>query len=350
MRIALDAMGTDRCPSVEVQGAALALREIPGDFRVALVGDPGRIEAELKEVADLPRDRVDIVPAASVISPGEAPATAVRRKPDSSIVVGLSAHKAGEADAFVSAGSTGAVMAASLFILRPLPGVDRPAIGTVLPTAADPVLMLDAGANVDCKPHQLLQFATLGVVYAQDILKRPAPRVGLLNIGEEEEKGNEASVEAYRLLAQSGLRFVGNIEGRDVITGSCDVLVTDGFVGNVLLKFYESVAVWLMGMLSEHFAPKSKGDLEDVKRVLDYTTYGGAPLLGVNGISIICHGGSPPAAIKNAIRVAVEAAQSRMVGHIRSEIAHGAEEAARARASGVATVGSNDPSTFGEDA
>ena len=332
MRIALDAMGTDRAPEVEVRGAALALRDLPGDFTVALVGDPARIEAELDATPDLDRGRVDIIPAASVIGPGEAPATAVRRKPDSSIVVGLSAHKAGEVDAFVSAGSTGAVMAASLFILRPVTGVDRPSVATVLPTATDPVLMLDAGANVDCKPHQLVQFAHLGVVYAQDILKRPHPRVGLLNIGEEAEKGNELSVEAHRLLVDSGLRFVGNVEGRDVIHGACDVLVTDGFAGNVLLKFYESVAVWFTGLMSQHFTPNSPQDMAELKHALDYTTYGGAQLLGVNGISIICHGGSPPNAIKNAIRVAIEAASSRMVGHIRSEIASGAESAGSAPA------------------
>ncbi|HUH11874.1 MAG TPA: hypothetical protein VMK65_02145, partial [Longimicrobiales bacterium] len=239
-------------------------------------------------------------------------------------------HKSGDADAFVSAGSTGAVMAASLFILRPVPGVDRPAIGTVLPTAVDPVLMLDAGANVDCKPHQLLQFAQLGAVYARDILKRPHPRVGLLNIGEEAEKGNELSVEAHRLLTESGLRFVGNIEGRDVIHGSCDVLVTDGFTGNVLLKFYESVAVWFTDLMAQHFTPNSPEDMAELKHALDYTTYGGAQLLGVNGIPIICHGGSPPNAIRNAIRVALEAASSRMVGHIRTEIASSAEAAGTA--------------------
>lgn len=319
MRIALDAMGTDEHPAVEVQGAVQALREVPGDFVIVLVGDREAIESELASYGELPEGRLDIVHASQVIAPGEAPATSVRRKPDSSIVVGLSLERDGNVDAFVSAGSTGAVMAASLFILRPLPGVDRPAVATLLPTADEPVVMLDAGANVDSKPHQLLQFARLGAVYATDVLGRPNPRVGLLNIGEEPEKGNELAVETHRLLRASGLNFIGNVEGRDVIRGVCDVLVTDGFVGNVLLKFYESVAAFFVKLVED----------EDVNwerqaklwQALDYTGTGGAPLLGVNGISIICHGGSPPRAIKNALRVAIQAVETRLVGHMAEELA-----------------------------
>jgi phosphate acyltransferase len=175
----------------------------------------------------------------------------VRRKPDSSIVVGLNLQKAGEADAFVSAGSTGAVMAASLFILRPLPGVDRPAVATMLPTAAGPMVMLDAGANVDCRPAHLVQFARLGAIYAQDVSGSGDPRVGLLNIGEEPEKGNELAVETYRRLQETDLNFIGNVEGRQIIEGVCDVLVTDGFAGNILLKFYESVAGFVFGLLRQ---------------------------------------------------------------------------------------------------
>lgn len=322
MRIALDAMGTDRCPAVEVQGAVQALREIPGDFQVVLVGNREQIEEELSRLGEVPGDRLEIVHASQRIEPGEAPAAAVRRKADSSIVVGLMLQRSGRADAFVSAGSTGAVMAASLFLLGPLPGVDRPAIGTVLPTAADPVLMIDAGANVDSKPHHLLQWAQLGVVYAQDVMGRQNPRVGLLNIGEEPEKGNELAAGAHRLLRESGLNFVGNIEGRDIIPGACDVLLTDGFVGNVLLKFYESVASFVYGFLSrELMDTPAEAHLERVFRPLDYTEYGGAPLLGVNGISIVCHGGSPPRAIKNAIRVAIQAVEREMLGHIKRELA-----------------------------
>lgn len=322
MRIALDAMGSDHCPAVEVQGALAALRELSTEFQVLLVGDQERIEAELDQADFYPAERVEIVHASQRIAPGEAPASAVRRKPDSSIVAGLMLQREGKADAFVSAGSTGAVMAASFFILRPLPGVDRPAVATILPTAAEPVIMLDAGANVDSKASQLLEWAMLGAVYAEDVLTRPNPRIGLLNIGEEPEKGNELAVETHQLLRESGLNFVGNIEGRDIITGSCDILITDGFVGNVLLKFYESVATFILGLLDGELRGGADAvDLDRVTRVLDYTEYGGAPLLGVNGISIICHGGSPPQAIKNAIRVAVQAVDTRMLGHMEHALA-----------------------------
>ncbi len=314
-------MGTDRHPAVEVEGAVGALRELPEDFQVVLVGDADRIRAELTRLGETGNERLAVIHATQRIEPGEAPAAAVRRKPDSSIVVGLNLEKAGEADAFVSAGSTGAVMAASLFILRPLPGVDRPAVATVLPTAAGPVVMLDAGANVDCRPAHLVQFARLGSVYAHDVLGREDPRVGLLNIGEEPEKGNELSVEAYRRLQGTDLNFIGNVEGRQIIEGMCDVLVTDGFAGNVLLKFYESVAGFVFGLLGQDLTGDGADEkLESVRRMLDYAEYGGAPLLGVNGISIICHGNSPPRAITNAILAALTASDAHMVGHMRHEV------------------------------
>jgi glycerol-3-phosphate acyltransferase PlsX len=320
LRIALDAMGTDRHPAVEVEGAVQALRELPGDFTLVLIGDRSRIEAELAQHRGLPEERLELVHATQRIDPSEAPATAVRRKPDSSIVLGLTQQREGKVNGFVSAGSTGAVMAASLLILRALPGIDRPAVATVLPTATEPVVMLDAGANVDSKPMHLVQFARLGAIYAQDVLRRSQPRVGLLNIGEEPEKGNELAVETHQLLRHSGLNFIGNVEGRDVIRGVCDVLVTDGFVGNVLLKFYESVAGFVYSLLARELAPAEGHEgFQKVSQVLDYTEYGGAPLLGVNGLSIICHGGSPPRAIKNAIRVAIQAAETNMLGHIRRE-------------------------------
>jgi glycerol-3-phosphate acyltransferase PlsX len=241
VRIALDAMGTDRHPAVEIEGAVRAACELPNDFEIVLVGDRARIAMELARWPEAPRHRFQIVHTSQAIGPGESAASAVRRKPDSSIVVGLGLQRGGQADAFISAGSTGAVMAASLFLLRRLPGVDRPAVATILPTAAQPCLLIDAGANVDCKPSHLLQFARLGSIYVEDAWQRPSPRVGLLNIGEEPEKGNELAVEAHRLLRTSELHFIGNVEGRDIIRGVCDVLVADGFVGNVLLKFYESV-------------------------------------------------------------------------------------------------------------
>lgn len=327
MRVAVDAMGTDRYPAVEVEGAISALRELPDEVVVVLVGARKEIEAELARFEDVPRDRIEVVDAPVRIDPGEGPAAAVRRKPGSSIVVGLGLQREGRADAFVSAGSTGAVMAASLFILRPLHGVDRPPVATLLPTGEEPVVLVDSGANVDSKPHHLLQWARLGAVYARNVLGRPDPRIGLLNIGEEPEKGDERAVEAYRLLGASGLNFVGNVEGRDIIHGPCDVLVADGFVGNVLLKFYESVAGFILGLVRRGMAAKeAEREMENLLKVLDYTEYGGAPLLGVNGVSIICHGGSPPRAIANAIRVAVQAVRTGMVGDMMRVLAAAAGE------------------------
>jgi glycerol-3-phosphate acyltransferase PlsX len=314
-------MGTDQAPVSEVAGAALALKELEGDFEIVLVGDQVAIEAELARHPGVPIERLQIRHASDRVRPGDPPSAVLRKRPDSSIVVGLRMQKEGLCEAFVSAGSTGAVMAASLFILRPLPGVHRPAVGTLLPTAATPVLMLDAGANVDCKPHHLLQFAHLGHVYAQDIMGLPSPRIALLNIGEEPEKGDELALETHRLLAASALHFVGNVEGRDIIGGACDVLVCDGFVGNVLLKFYESVAEFIIGMLQRELRHlREELDLHDIFRVLDYSEYGGAPLLGVGGVSIICHGESPPKAVRNAIREAVRAVRSSMVEHIAKEL------------------------------
>lgn len=322
MRIVLDAMGTDHAPRTEVAGAIEALSELESDVEIVLVGDRDSIEAELSAYAEIPPG-LTILHAPDRVTAADPPASVIRRKPDSSIVVGLKLHKAGDADAFVSGGSTGAVMATSLFTLRPLPGVDRPAIGTVLPTSAEPCLLLDAGANVDSKPHHLVQFAHLGNIFAQDMMGRETPRIGLLNIGEEPGKGNELSVETHRLLAaESGLNFVGNVEGRDIIRASCDVVVCDGFVGNALLKFYESVAAFIIQMLKKGLdVADTDVDLEDVFRVLDYSETGGAPLLGVDGVSIICHGASTAKAIRNALKVASRAVRSNMVEHSARELA-----------------------------
>jgi phosphate acyltransferase len=326
MRIALDAMGSDRAPATEVEGAIGALRSLGVDFQLVFVGDRQRIEGALRGQSGAPRERIEIVDAAERIEMGESPAQAIRRKPNSSIAVGLNLHKRGEVDAFISAGSTGAVMAGSLMILRPLPGVDRPAVGTVVPTRRGQTLLIDAGANVDTRPHNLFQFGHLGTIYAQDLMGVPNARVGLLNIGEEPEKGNEVAVQAHQLLAGSELNFVGNIEGRDLIDHRCDVLVCDGFVGNVLLKFSESIGSFIVQLLRRELrAAKVDLDVSRLYRVLDYTEYGGAPLLGVNGVVIICHGGSPPRAISNAIRVATQAVEHDMVTHIRNRLAQLAE-------------------------
>ena len=322
MRIVLDAMGTDRHPATEVQGAVQALRELPGDFELILAGDQQAIEGELAQAGEFPRQRLHILHTTQIILPGDSAATAVRRKPDSSIVRGLQIQKDDQADAFISAGSTGAVMAASLFLLRPIPSVDRPAVSTILPTAGAPTLLIDAGANVDCKPHHLVQFARLGAVYAQDVLNCDEPRIGLLNIGEEPEKGDELAVAAHKLLADSDLNFIGNVEGRAIVKGVCDVLVTDGFAGNVLLKFYESVAGFMFNLLRKELkAAGAQVDLQKLFHHFDYTEYGGAPLLGLNGISIICHGDSPARAIRNAVRAALQSGERDLVGHIKREMA-----------------------------
>jgi phosphate acyltransferase len=325
MRIVLDAMGTDGAPHSEIEGVIRFLETSEADREVLLVGHEELIRQALKPFRDYPSHRISIVHAPDRIVPGEAPAAAVRRKPESSIVVGVKLQKEGKADAFVSAGSTGAVMASSLLFLRPLEGVDRPAIGTLLPTSRRPTLLLDAGANVDCKPRHLLQFAHLGKVYAQDLMGVEDPRIGLLNVGAEEEKGNELAVESYRLLRASGLNFIGNIEGREIIRGGCDVLVCDGFVGNLILKFYESVAEFVIGLLKREMKAQhaQELDLENIFRVLDYQEYGGAPLLGVNGVSIIMHGASSPKAICNGLGAAARAVESRIVTHVARELAQG---------------------------
>jgi glycerol-3-phosphate acyltransferase PlsX len=325
MRIALDAMGTDLAPEPEVSGALDALAVLDEDIEIVLVGDESIVRPVVAKHGPIP-ERLSFHHAPDRVSMEDAPATVLRKKPESSIVVGLKLHQRGEVDAFVSAGSTGAMMAASLFILRPLPGVDRPAVGTLLPTLGSPVLLIDAGANVDCKPHQLVQFAHLGSVYMRRAMELAEPRVALLNIGEEPGKGNEVIAETYELLAkETGIKFVGNVEGRDIIRDTCDVLVCDGFVGNVLLKFYESVAAVIVGMLKKKLAGLDEARLlEDVFHVLDYAEHGGAPLLGVGGVSIICHGGSPPKAIRNAIGVAARAVRSEMVKHSAQDVSAGA--------------------------
>lgn len=315
MRIVLDAMGTDDAPRIEVAGAIEALREHESDVELILVGDREVIDAELARHEVVP-NRISVHHAPDRVQADDSPASVIRTKPNSSIVVGLELQRKRDADAFVSAGSTGAVMATSLFKLRPLPGVDRPAIGTLLPTAEEQCLLVDAGANVDCKPQHLVQFAHLGNIYAREIMGRTKPRIALLNIGKEPGKGDELSAAAYEVLnSEDSLNFVGNLEGRDIIEGVCDVVVCDGFVGNVLLKFYESVAQFIVGLIKTELGALTENslDFDRIFRILDYSEIGGAPLLGVGGVSVICHGGSSAKAIRNAIRVAAQAVRSDMV-------------------------------------
>ena len=330
IRVALDAMGSDNAPQVEIEGAAQALRELPPTFRVQLVGRTADIEAGLAKAGVADRSRLEIIEAPEVVGMGEKPLQAIRGKPNSSISVGLGLQKKETSDAFISAGNTGAVMAASTLLLRLHPGVERPAIGTVFPTAQQPVLLLDAGANVDCDPRELLGFAHLGAVYARDVLGRAHPAVGLLNIGEEDEKGNAVVKEAHQLFkTATNFQYLGNVEGRDIPAGECrgtplDVVVCDGFVGNIVLKFYESAARVFVSLL-KHEIPDilKRPEMAKVLKVLDYSTYGGAPLLGVKGVSIICHGSSQPKAIRNAIRVAVQMVENEMDRHIDAELTQG---------------------------
>lgn len=331
-RIALDAMGGDHAPHAPIAAALMAVAEFGDAHQIQLVGRAEDIRTELAtQLAAAPAhvaaaaSRFEIVDAADVITMADKPSVAVRGKPNSSMTVGIKLHAEGKTDAFVSAGNTGAQMAASTVFLRLHEGLSRPAIGTVFPTAKQPVVVLDSGANVDCSPEELVQFARLGHVYARDILGRENPAVGLLSVGEEPEKGNGAVKEAHQLLAKApGINFIGNVEGRDIPMGACDrgpidVVVCDGFTGNVLLKFYEAVAPMLFGMLAK--AGVTKEQLGAVVHSLDYAKYGGAPLLGVKGVSIICHGKSSPEAIKNGILAGVRAVEANMSRHIGEQLA-----------------------------
>jgi phosphate acyltransferase len=328
IRIAVDAMGGDTAPQAEIAGALQALKSLPQGFLIQLVGRSDSINSELAKYPDADRSRLEIHEAAEVIGMAEKPLAAVRSKRKSSIVIGLGLQKAGASDAFVSAGNTGALLAASTLLLGLHDGVERATVATLFPTANQPVLVLDGGANVDCSPRELLGFAYLGSVYMRDVLRRPSPTVGLLNVGEEEEKGNAISREAHSLLRRSSrLHYIGNIEGRDIVAGHhkfgvVDVVVCDGFVGNVILKFYESVAHLFVNLVKER-APDVLGrpEIKELFRILDYSEYGGAPLLGVKGVSIICHGASTPNAIKNAIRVAVQSVEVDLSRHIGAEFA-----------------------------
>jgi glycerol-3-phosphate acyltransferase PlsX len=330
-RIALDAMGGDHAPAAPIAAALMVIQELGSAHQLQLVGRESVIREQLNaQLAAAPAlvveaaTRLEIIDAPDVIEMTDKPSVAVRGKPTSSMSVGIKLQAEGKSDAFVSAGNTGAQMAASTVFLRLHEGLSRPAIGTVFPTAKKPVVVLDSGANVDCSAAELVQFARLGHVYARDILGRENPAVGLLSIGEEAEKGNTAVKEAHQLLLSAGLNFIGNVEGRDIPQGACDrgpidVVVCDGFTGNVLLKFYEAVAPMLFGMMMK--AGVTKEQLGAVVHSLDYAKYGGAPLLGVKGVSIICHGKSSPEAIMNGVLAGLRAVETRMSHHIGEQLA-----------------------------
>src|SRR5438309_1764683 len=331
--IAVDAMGSDRAPKPEVEGAILACRHY--DVQVLLVGREAEIREELKReiekhptVKNLP---IDVVHATEVIGMGEKAATAVRSKRDSSMRVGLRLVREGRAAGFVTAGNTGAAMATAKMVLGALPGVDRPALAAVFPTSAGKAaILLDVGANVDCKPHNLEQFAVMGEIYSRSIFGTRDPRVGLLSIGEEETKGNDLTRESFQLLRRLPLNFVGNVEGRDLFNGHVDVIVADGFVGNVALKISEGVANLVRTALKESLKATitrqvgyllSRSAFGDFKKRIDHTEYGGAPLLGLKGVCIITHGSSNTNAIKNALRVASEFAERSINDNIEKGLA-----------------------------
>ncbi len=325
MPVALDAMGGDYGPGVLVEGAIQAARDF--GVETILVGDEGTLKGLLEEKGanGLP---LDIVHASQVVSMDEAPSEALRRKKDSTIQVSFGLIRDGRATACVSAGNSGATMASALFTLGRIKGV-RPAIATVMPTLKEPVVLIDVGANVDCKPIHLYQFAIMGHVFSKIHLKKDSPSIGLLSIGEEDTKGNVQVKKAYDMLQASELNFVGNVEGRDIFKGDVDVVVCDGFVGNICLKLSEGLAESILLMLKQEIESSlvasmgyklAKNAFKRFKKKVDYAEYGGAPLLGVKGIAIICHGRSKAKAIKNAIRVADELARMDLHAHLESSL------------------------------
>ena len=308
--VAVDVMGGDNAPSHEVTGAVMAARQ--WQIPIVLVGQPAAVETELAR-HDIRGLDIRIEQASEVVGMHDSASDAVRKKKDSSIRVAFEMVKQGIADAVVSTGNSGATMAAGMFVLKRIPEIDRPAIATVVPNLKDHTLVLDVGGNVDCKPHHLVQFALMGSVYVSQMLGKTTPRVGLLSNGEEESKGNELTRDANQILKRTSLNYIGYTEGRDIYNGRVDVVVCDGFVGNVVLKVSEGLAEAIGRMLrkelSSRFLSKigyllAKPALKAFRKKVDYAEYGGAPLLGIQGTAMICHGSSNPRAIMNAIKMA----------------------------------------------
>jgi glycerol-3-phosphate acyltransferase PlsX len=329
MRIALDAMGGDHAPAATVEGAIKAVNE-SRTLSVILVGNEKEIKKELKN-RKYPHSSISIEHASQIVEMDEPPLTALRRKKDSSIKISVDLVKQGKANAMVSAGNSGAVMATALLLLGKLHGVERPAIAAVMPTLKGLFILIDAGANVDCKSKHLLQFAIMGQAYAKSIFDVMSPRVGLLSIGEEDVKGNELTKEVFQLLKNSGINFIGNIEGKNIFMGDADVVVCDGFVGNIALKISEGLAEAMRKMLKREISDKTAGKIGYVllkdafkrfKKRTDYSEYGGAPLLGISKPCIISHGRSSSKAIKNAIKIASEFHKKKVLEIISAELSH----------------------------
>jgi glycerol-3-phosphate acyltransferase PlsX len=326
--IAVDAMGGDHAPKAEVEGAIRAVSTL--DVKVILVGIEKVVRDELREHPEAQSLPIEVHHASEVITMDDSAAKAVRTKKDSSIRVASRLHRDGIAQGTVSAGNTGAAMATAKMVQGTIRGVDRPALASAFPTVkGHPVVVVDVGANVDCSPMMLAQFAIMGEIYSRSIFHRPNPRVGLLSIGEEEHKGNELTRAATPLLKALPINFIGNVEGRDIYSGIADVVVCDGFIGNVALKVSEGLVELFKNMLQESLEATitrklgyvlSRAAYRDFRKRVDYSEYGGAPLLGVKGVNIICHGRSNANAIKNAIRVAAEFAQGRVNEKIEAEL------------------------------
>jgi len=329
IKIAVDAMGGDKAPAAIVSGAIEAARKSQDRYEVVLVGDKDAILAEFDQHHFMKELPVSIVHASQQVGMGETPSTTLRKKPDSSIAVAIDLHKAKKVDAVVSAGNTGAVMATSLLKLRTIKGVQRPAIGSFMPHESGVCLVMDVGSNVDCKPNHLFQFGMMGSIFMENIMNVTNPVVGLLNIGEESSKGTDAVQQAYNLLEKSPLNFLGNIEGRDILTGSADVIICDGFVGNVLLKFGESLARMISTTMKRTIRGNLPGtlgmylmrpSLRKLFKLFDYQEYGGAPLFGIKGNVIVSHGSSGPRAIKNAVEEAWKMVTSKVTQRIETQI------------------------------
>jgi glycerol-3-phosphate acyltransferase PlsX len=324
MRIALDAMGGDFAPKNNVEGAVLALKEYPHIEKLFLVGDATAVGAELKRIG-YQDQRLEIFHASEVVDMHESAAKAIRQKKDSSISRCVDLVKNGSAQAVISAGHTGAAVAASVLKMRTLKGIERPAVACLLPTEVGVFVLIDAGANPDSSPENLLQFGIMGSVFSEQVLGNKCPKVALLSIGEEDVKGNDITKEAFKLLKASSLNFQGNIEGRDLYENPADVVVCDGFTGNVVLKTSESIAYAIFGWLRRELnrglvrklgAQLARGAFRDIYKKTNAEEYGGMPLLGVNGVCIIAHGSSSPVAIKNAIRAAAESVKQDLNPHI----------------------------------
>jgi phosphate acyltransferase len=328
MKIALDAMGGDFGPPNIVGGAVMALREYPHIKKLYLVGDTPRIEKELKQ-HHCSDDRIEIVHATQVVEMSDGAVDSVRRKKDSSVSRAVDLVKKGDASAIVTAGHTGAAVAATTIKLRTLPGVDRPGIAAVIPSETNIFVLIDAGANSDPRAEHMLQYAIMGSVYSRHVLGYKSPEIGLMSIGDEDVKGSDLTKEVFKMLKQSGLNFRGNIEGHDLFADPVEVVVCDGFVGNVILKTCESIAdaifKWLKHELMKNKtrmagAYLARNAFRTIKKKVNYEEYGGMPLLGVNGICIIAHGASTPLAIKNALRVAAESIEQQVNPHIVEEV------------------------------